>query len=222
MTIRDRKDESMGKMQSQISSALERTLAVAVQDDIEPKYQELDRFKVPPGFRGRSKIYVQIWWLVQATFFAMSPQVMYGWRRWLLRCFGARIGSGVIIRSSVKTPYPWRLRIGDHCHIGEDVQLYTYGEIEIGDCVVVSQRSYLCTGSHDHTSPTFDLIAEKIVIEREAWIATDVFVAPGVKIGRGAVVGARSSVFHDIPPGMIAVGTPARVIGERRMKSMSK
>jgi len=143
---------------------------------------------------------------------------MYGWRNYLLRLFGARIGKNTIIRSSVKIPYPWKLSVGDDCHIGDEVQLYTYGKIEIGDCTVVSQRSYLCTGFHDYTIPTFDLMAKKIVIESEVWVATDVFVAPGVTIGSGAVVGARSSVFHDVPPGTIAIGTPARVIGERKMK----
>jgi putative colanic acid biosynthesis acetyltransferase WcaF len=143
---------------------------------------------------------------------------MYGWRTWLLRLFGARIGRGTIIRPSVKITYPWKLTIGDHCHIGDEVNLYTLGEIEIGDCAVVSQRSYLCTGSHDYTSPTFDLFARKIVIEAEVWLATDVFVAPGVTVGQGAVVGARSSVFHDVAAGTISVGTPAKVIGQRSMK----
>jgi putative colanic acid biosynthesis acetyltransferase WcaF len=183
-----------------------------------PSYQRLDNFQVPPGFRGRSKVYVQLWWLVQSTLFAMSPQAMYGWRAWLLRLFGAKIGGGAIIRPSVKIPYPWKLTVGDHCHIGDEVHLYTYGEIEIGDCVVISQRSYICTGSHDYTSPTFDLFARKIVIEAEAWVATDVFVAPGVTIGRGAVVGARSSVFHDVPPGTVSMGTPARVVAQRSMR----
>jgi putative colanic acid biosynthesis acetyltransferase WcaF len=182
------------------------------------KYQQLDQFEVPPNFRGRSKVYVQLWWLVQSTLFAMSPQAMYGWRASLLRLFGASIGKRTVIRASVKIPYPWKLKIGDYCHIGDEVNLYTYGEIEIGDCAVVSQRSYICTGYHDYTSPAFDLIAKKIVIESEVWVATDVFVAPGVTIGHGAVVGARSSVFHDVPPGSISVGTPARVVGQRRMK----
>jgi putative colanic acid biosynthesis acetyltransferase WcaF len=178
----------------------------------------MDEFQVPQGFRGRSKAFVQLWWLVHSTLFALSPQVMYGWRSWLLRMFGARIGRGTIIRQSVKIPYPWKLTVGDYCHIGDEVHLYTYGDIEIGDCAVVSQRSYICAGSHDYTSPTFDLVAEKIVIESEVWVATDVFVAPGVRIGHGAVIGARSSVFHDIPPGMIAVGTPAKVIRERKVR----
>jgi putative colanic acid biosynthesis acetyltransferase WcaF len=148
----------------------------------------------------------------------MSPQVFYGWRRWLLRLFGARIGKGVILRPSVRVTYPWKLKVGDFCHIGDDVVLYTLGEIEIGDCAVISQRSYICTGSHDFTSPTFDIYAKKIAIESEAWVATDVFVGPGVLIGSGAVVGARSSVFGNVPPGVIYVGTPARFVGTRIMK----
>jgi putative colanic acid biosynthesis acetyltransferase WcaF len=182
-------------------------------------YQQMERFQVPPGFRGRSKLYVQLWWLVQSTLFAMSPQGMYGWRVWLLRLFGARIGRGAIIRPSVRIPYPWKLTLGDHCHIGDEVRLYSLGEIDIGDCTVVSQRSYICTGSHDYLSPTFDLFAKKIVIEAEAWVAMDVFVAPGVTIGRGAVVGARSSVFHDVPPGTVSMGTPAKVVGQRDMRA---
>jgi putative colanic acid biosynthesis acetyltransferase WcaF len=179
----------------------------------------MDQFRVPPGFRGRSTVYTQLWWIVQSTLFGMSPQVFYGWRRWLLRIFGARIGKGVILRPSVRVTYPWKLRVGDFCHIGDDVVLYTLAEIEIGDCAVISQRSYICTGSHDHTSPTFDIYARKIVIESEAWLATDVFVAPGVLIGSGAVVGARSSVFSDVPPGVIYVGSPARFVGTRIMKA---
>ena len=179
------------------------------------RYQQLDTFVVPDGFRGRSKLIVQLWWIVQATAFAWSPQLFYGWRRWLLKCFGARIGKGVILRSSVKTPYPWKLTIGDHCHIGDDVELYSYGEIEIGAHSVISQRCYLCTGSHDHRKPTFDLFAKKITIGPEVWIATDSFVAPGVCIGRGALIGARSSVFRDIPEGVIAVGSPAAPVGPR-------
>jgi putative colanic acid biosynthesis acetyltransferase WcaF len=194
-------------------------MAISTAPQVERRYQRLDQFRVPPGFRGRSAVYTQLWWIVQSTLFGMSPQALFGWRRWLLQLFGARIGKGVFIRPSVRVTYPWKLKVGDYCHIGDEVVLYTLGEIEIGDCVVVSQRSYICTGSHDYTSPTFDIYAKKIVIESEAWVATDVFVAPGIRIGSGAVVGARSSVFSDVPPGVIAVGSPARVVGVRAMKS---
>lgn len=178
-------------------------------------WQSLKDFRLPPGFRGRSGWYVQLWWLVQDSLFRWSPQILYGWRRLLLRAFGAKIGRGVIIRPTAKITYPWRLRIGDYSWIGDDVVLYTLGNIFIGDNVVVSQRSYLCTGSHDYSRRTFDIFSKAIHLRDETWLATDVFVAPGVTIGAGAIVGARSSVFKSIPDGAIAMGSPARITGYR-------
>lgn len=179
--------------------------------------QKLDQFRLPDNFRGRSAVVVQLWWLVQGVCCNASPQFMYGWRRFWLSLFGAEIGEGVLIRPSVKVVYPWKLKIGDHSWIGDDVSLYTLGEIEIGANTVISQKCYLCTGSHDYTKSTFDIYAEKITIGDGVWIATDVFVAPGVTIGDGAVVGARSTVLHDLPGGMICYGNPARPVKSREM-----
>lgn len=185
------------------------------QPDMDPEFQHLARFKLPRGFRGRSPVAVQVWWLVQAVLFRPSPQVCYGWRNFLLRAFGARIGKGVKIRPSAMITYPWKLGIGDFSWIGDQVDLYTLGEIEIGSNAVVSQKSYLCTASHDHVSKTFAIFARKIVVEDEAWIAADVFIGPGVCIGKGAVVAARSSVFSDLPAGMVCMGSPARPVRPR-------
>jgi putative colanic acid biosynthesis acetyltransferase WcaF len=164
---------------------------------------------------------VQLWWLVQATAFAWSPQFMYGWRRWLLRLFGAQIGSAVLIRPSVQVTYPWKLSIGDWSWIGDDAVLYCLGDISIGDNVVISQRSYICTGSHDYSLPAFNIYSKPIQIESEVWIATDVYVAPGVRIGQGSVVGARSSVFNDLPPMAICYGSPAKPVRLRRPQMVS-
>jgi putative colanic acid biosynthesis acetyltransferase WcaF len=172
-------------------------------------YQKLDRFRLPTGFRGRSAIVVQLWWAVQSTLFAMSPQFMYGWRRFLLHLFGATIGKGVLVRPSVRITYPWKVTIGDRVWIGDHAELYSLGEIEVGSDVVISQHSYLCAATHDHTSLSFDIIAKKITIEDQSWIAMDVYVGPGVTIGRGALIGARSNVFRDMPAGMICLGSPA-------------
>lgn len=178
-------------------------------------YQKLALFQVPADFRGRPGWYVQLWWLVQSCLFHTSPQFMYGWRRWLLKMFGAKIGKGVKLRPSMRTQFPWKVSIGDHSWIGDEVVLYSLGEIEIGANVVVSQRSYLCTGSHDYQVESFPIYAQKIVLEDECWLATDVYVAPNVKIGRGTVIGARSSVFHDLPAGIVAIGTPAKILRDR-------
>jgi putative colanic acid biosynthesis acetyltransferase WcaF len=178
-------------------------------------FQDLTRFRVPPGFRGRGALMVQIWWCVEATLFAWSPQFLFGWRRFLLRLFGAQIGIGVKVRPSASVTYPWKLRVGDHSWIGDEVVLYTLDEIEIGAHSVVSQRSYLCAGSHDPESADFAMIGRPIRIGAQCWLATDVFVSPGVSIGDGAVVGARSTVLGDLPPAMICYGNPARPIRQR-------
>ena len=177
--------------------------------------QDLSRFRLPHEFRGRSALTVQLWWLVQSAFFHTSPQIAYGFRRWLLRCFGAKIGKNVIIRPSVRVTYPWKVSIGDYAWIGDDVVLYSLGDIVIGAHAVISQSSYLCTGDHDYTEVDFPIRARQITIEDQAWIAANVFIAPGVTIGTGAVIGARSSVFNDMPAGMVCMGTPAKPIGQR-------
>jgi len=148
--------------------------------------------------------------------FRLSPQFMYGWRRFLLRSFGAKIGKGVIVRPSAQITYPWKLTIGDFSWIGDEVVLYTLGEIEIGANTVISQRSYICTGTHDYSSSDFRIYAEKITIGDKCWLATDVYVAPNVTIGNGTVVGARSSVFKDLPAAMICIGNPAKPVKDRK------
>jgi len=112
--------------------------------------------------------------------------------------------------------YPWKLEIGDHSWIGDDVVLYSLGEIRIGAHSVVSQRSYLCAGSHDIESVAFDILARPVTVGSQCWIASDVFVGPGVSIGDGTVVGARSAVFGDLPAGMICHGSPAHPVRRRK------
>jgi putative colanic acid biosynthesis acetyltransferase WcaF len=177
--------------------------------------QDLRSFRLPPNFRGRSALIVQLWWTVQATLFRCSPQFLYPFRSWLLRLFGARIGKDVKIRPTARVTYPWKLTIGDYSWVGDDVVLYTLGDISIGSNTVVSQSSYLCSASHDYRRPTFDIFDRKIIIEDEVWLSADVFVAPGITIGRGAVVGARSSVFKDLAPMMVYTGSPAKPLRPR-------
>lgn len=178
-------------------------------------HQDLTKFCLPKNFRVKNAVFVQIWWLIQDTFFALSPQFMYGWRRFLLRLFGAHVGRNVLIRPSVKTVYPWNLTIGDNSWVGDDASLYTLGKIAIGSDSVVSQKCYLCTGSHDFSKRSFDILREDIRIGDGVWLAADVFVGPGVSVGDGAVVGARSTVLQDLPAGMICYGYPAKPVKKR-------
>lgn len=164
-----------------------------------------------PGARGRSAFIVLIWHFVRGTVFAWSPQPAYAWRRWLLRLFGAEIGRGVIIRPSVRVTYPWKVTIGDYSWLGDDVEIYSLGPIRIGSHSVVSQRSYLCGGGHDYGDLAFRVVPEAVTIGDEVWVATDCYIAPGVTIGHGAIVAARSTVLSDVPEAMIVAGMPAVV-----------
>jgi putative colanic acid biosynthesis acetyltransferase WcaF len=178
-------------------------------------YQNLKTFRMSKGFRGKSKFIVQSWRIVQGALFRLSPQFMYGWRRFLLRLFGAIIGENVLIRPTVKILYPWKLIVGDWSWIGDEVTLYNMETINIGENCVISQKSYLCTSSHDHTKSSFEIFAQPIDIKNETWIASDVFIAPGVTIGHGTVVGFRSTVNKDLPPQMVCYGNPAKPIKPR-------
>lgn len=177
--------------------------------------QDLSKFSLPFGFRGRSAGVVQLWWIAQAVLIGCSPQFMYGWRRFLLRLFGADIGVGVLIRPSARVTYPWKVKIGEHSWIGDEVCLYSLGEISIGAHSVISQRSYICAAAHRSDSPSFTIYSDPVTIGDGCWVATDVFVGPGVSIGDSAVVGARSSVWSDLPAGQICRGNPARVVRAR-------
>ena len=177
--------------------------------------QNLKTFKLPGNFRGRNAFVVQLWWLTQAIFFRNSPQFLYGFRRFLLRLFGANIGKKVVIRPTVKITYPWKVSIGDYSWIGDDVVLYSLGNIEIGKNVVISQKSYICAASHDYLQLDFPIFVGVVIIQDECWLATDVFVAPGVTIHKGTVIGARSSVYKDLPANKVCIGNPAKIVRNR-------
>ncbi len=179
-----------------------------------PQYR-LDQWDESGFDYGKSKLFVSLWFLCQETFFRFSPIPFYGFRRWLLRLFGCKIGQGVVIRPRTRLHYPWRIEIGDWTSIGDDAWLYSIAPIKIGSHSVISQKSFLCTAGHDYDDPNFKTTTAAIVIGDGVWLAADVFVAPGVTIGESAVIGARSSVFHDMPARMICYGHPCVAIRPR-------
>ncbi len=158
--------------------------------------------------RGRPGWYILLWWLVQAIAFPLTPQPLNILRCALLRLFGARIGRGVLIRPTARFTYPWNVRIGDYSWIGDDVVFYSLDQISIGTHCVISHKSYLCTGSHDIQHPAFVLKTDPIHINNGVWVAADCFVGPGVQIGANTVIGARSSVFTNMPAEQVCWGNP--------------
>ena len=160
-----------------------------------------------------------IWGGVWLCLFRLSPKALHGWRRFLLRLFGAKIGKRVHVYPLCKVWAPWNLEMGDYSSMADYVDCYCVDKIVVGCHSNISQYSFLCTASHDFTHPNMPLVTVPIVIEDGAWVCADTFVGPGVTIGQGVVVGARSSVFKDVEPWTVVGGNPAKFIKKREMKA---
>jgi len=161
--------------------------------------------------RGASVFKEVLWRLCQGLFFQPLWHMPSGFRVFVLRCFGAKIGQRVVVRAGVNISFPWRLELGNDVWLGEEVMILTLAPVKIGSNVCISQRAYLCTGSHDHTAVTFDLKAASIEVGSGTWVAAMAFIGPGVKLGSDVQIGAGAVVLQDIPDGALAVGVPAQV-----------
>jgi putative colanic acid biosynthesis acetyltransferase WcaF len=185
-------------------------------EEARPEWVSLAAYSPPEDYNpGRSVLVRGLWYVLSLVVFQSGLVPLYAIKRWLLRRFGATVGKGVVIKPHVRIKFPWRFRVGEQCWIGEDVWIDNLASVQLANDVCLSQGAYLCTGSHDHRRVTFDLIVKPIVVESCAWIGARAIVLPGVTIQRGAVVAAGSVVTRDIPPGVIAGGSPCRVIGDR-------
>ena len=156
-----------------------------------------------------NKLARSVWQVVWLLIYRPTPRQFHPWRCLLLRLFGAKLGRAVHPYPSARIWAPWNLEMGDYACLSEGVDCYCVAPIRIGAHTTVSQYSFLCTASHDYTLTDMPLVTAPITIGERAWITADVFVGPGVTIGDGAVVTARSSVFADIPPWVVARGNPA-------------
>lgn len=163
-----------------------------------------------------NKIIRFVWNVVWLIFFRPTPRLFHGWRRFLLRSFGAKLGRAVHVYPSAKVWAPWNLVMGHHACLGEHVDCYNVAAVQLGDYSTVSQYSFLCSASHDYTRASMPLIVAPIKIGDHTWITADVFIAPGVTIGTGCVVTVRSTVLQDLPDWQVARGNPAIPFKSRR------
>lgn len=155
--------------------------------------------------------------MLAAPLFRFSPRILFGWRAFLLRCFGAKVGVRVHIYPSVRIVIPWNLRIGAESSVGEYAWIYNLGPVRIGSRTTVSHRAHLCAGTHDYRQASLPLLRLPIEIGDDAWVCADAFVGPGVRIGDGAVVGAASVAVRDVPAWTVVAGNPAREVRKREM-----
>jgi putative colanic acid biosynthesis acetyltransferase WcaF len=170
-------------------------------------------------FKFKDKLARTLWAAVYHALFRVSPVPFHFWRRLILRVFGATIEQGANAYPKCIIWAPWNLKMGKYSCLANHVDCYNVAPVALRDFSTVSQYSFLCTATHDYESPRFDLIAKPITVGNQAWIAAGAFVGPGISIGDGAVVGARSSVTRDVAPWTVVAGNPARLIKHRVIRS---
>ncbi len=170
-----------------------------------------------PSFSLANRMGRLLWDIVAVLLFTYSPKPLHFWRAFLLRCFGAKVGKKVHVYPKVKIWAPWNLILEDECGIANGAILYSQDIIHIGKKAVISQGAHLCAGTHDYNTKGFILVTKPITVGDYAWVATEVFVHPGIKIGKGAVIGARSVVNKHMPEWMVCSGFPCVPLKKRNL-----
>ena len=177
---------------------------------------EIDLLQYRNTHTRKSKAVRLLWEICWLLLFRPTPRwCLNRWRCFLLRLFGAKIGRNVRIQGSARIWMPQNIRIGDNSWIDGNVNLYSVDEITIGDNSVISEGAFLCTATHDTSSPGFQLVTHPIAIGNNIWIAARAIVLPGIVVRDGAVIGAGSVVTKDVALSTTVVGNPARQIEKR-------
>jgi putative colanic acid biosynthesis acetyltransferase WcaF len=158
----------------------------------------------------RSEQVRRVFWSLGCWLITLSPLPLFGWRRGVLRLFGAKVGPDVKVHPSTQIEMPWNVEIGDGSVLGERVFIYSLGKVTLGRNVTLSYRSHVCAGTHDFSDPAVPLLKPPVVLEDGVCIGMEAFVGPGVTVRAGAIVGARSVVVKDIEPLAVVAGNPAR------------
>jgi putative colanic acid biosynthesis acetyltransferase WcaF len=166
----------------------------------------------------RLKLVRLLWIFVYYLAYRWLPRLGFGWWRvFILKCFGAEIGKGCRIAPSCRIWAPWNLKISDYVCLADEVDCYCVGRIELHSYVTISQRSFLCTASHDINSLRRPLIHAPIEIEEHAWVCAQAVICPGVSLGVGSVVAAGSVVTKNVNAWEVVGGNPAKLIKTRNV-----
>ena len=165
----------------------------------------------------KTEYFGRILWSIFFLFFRYSPRVFFGWRNFMLRLFGAKIGKNVHIYPSAVIYLPWNLKVGNDSSIGEWALIYNLGKIDIGSKATISHRAHLCAGTHKYFKANLPLMRLPIKIGDQVWICSDSFIGPNVIIGNSAIVGAGAVVMKNVKSRQIVAGNPAKFIKLRKI-----
>ncbi len=164
---------------------------------------------------GAGKLKQFLWYFTNVVFFMNPLNPISSIKCFLLKCFGAKLGKGVVIKQSVNIKYPWKLEVGNYTWIGEQVWIDNLAHINIGNSVCLSQGAMLLTGNHDYTKTTFDLVVKPIKLEDGVWIGAQAMVCPGITCYTHAVLVAKSVATRSLDAYTIYQGNPAVAVRKR-------
>lgn len=180
---------------------------------------KIDVSKYANRFSLANKCARVLWGAVWLLVFRPTPSFLFGWRRFLLRCFGANLAGSASVYPSARIWAPWNLTMGEHSCLSHFVDCYCVDKITIGAHATVSQYAFLCAATHDISDPHMQLVTRPIAIGDGAWVCAGAFVGPGVTIGEGAVAGARAVVTKDVAAWQVVAGNPAVFKKKRVLKT---
>jgi putative colanic acid biosynthesis acetyltransferase WcaF len=174
-----------------------------------------------PSFSLPNRMRRQAWSVCCALLFRTSPRPFHSWRAFLLRCFGAQLGSNCHFYPKARIWAPWNLVCADGVSLGDEAEIYNPSPVSMGSHVIVSQQAYICGATHDYNDPSFPLISFPMSLGAYSWVCARASVAPGVNVGEGAVLGLGSVVTRDLEPWTVYAGVPARRIKQRAGREQS-
>jgi putative colanic acid biosynthesis acetyltransferase WcaF len=155
-----------------------------------------------------------LWYFTQLVFFR-SAFPFTSFKVFLLKMYGARVGTGVVIKPHVRIKYPWLLELGNHIWIGEDVWIDNLGKVTIADHCCLSQGAMLLCGNHNYSKSTFDLMVGDITLQEGVWIGAKATVCPGVTCSSHSVLSVGSVATKNLDAYSIYQGVPAVKIKDR-------
>ena len=169
---------------------------------------------------GRKHQVVRMLWniLWPLTTWFLPRSLGMGWKRSLLRMFGAKVHPTAQVYSSARIYYPANLTMEAYSCLADGVECYNVAPVTVGAHSTISQGTLLCTASHDITDSHHRLVTAPIMIEDQVWIGARAYIGMGVVVRQGAVVGATASVYKTVEPWTVVGGNPARFIKKREIR----
>ncbi|NQY88108.1 MAG: putative colanic acid biosynthesis acetyltransferase [Colwellia sp.] len=160
------------------------------------------------------------WNVIYFILIRYTPKNLNLWRIGLYKLFGAKIHKKVTIYPKAKVWIPWNLVMEEGSCIANDTVIYNQGMVYIRKHALISQAAHICTGTHNYETQCFDLVIKAIEIGEHSWVAAEAFVGPGVKVGEGAVLGARAVAFKELEAWGVYTGNPAIKVKIRKKQEL--